>query len=163
MCRCQSIADLSRVVSFFAFVGPGRGASAVFGLRGPGLLIGGLGAHDEPDACSVEVMGASTMGFKDDESAMVASVPTGVDTVTDSVSGAIDAVVETVSSSRKEGSFHKGHFFASGESSGTSTTSLESGPSSAREQGEGVGELDAHHILASESILPLYFDHSGLL
>jgi len=82
MCRCQSIADLSRVVSFFALVGPGSGASAVFGFRGPGLLMGGLGTHDEPDdACDVVVVEACTTGFEDGESAEVPFVSAGVGVV----------------------------------------------------------------------------------
>ena len=132
MCRSQSIADLSRVVSFFALVGPGSGASAVFGFRGPGLLMGGLGTHDEPDTCDVEVVEACAMGFEGDESAEIVFVSAGVGVVwACSVKGGIDsdAFVETpvVSSSCKVGSFHKGHFVASGEPSGTSITSLQVG------------------------------------
>jgi hypothetical protein len=128
MCRCQSIADLSRVVSFFALVGPGRGARAVFGLRGPGLFVGGLETPDGPKPDDVEVAEVSTMGFEDGEVVDPIPIGPGVGVIwACSVKVAIvGAVVETFtfSSDCTAGPFHKGHFFASVESSGTSITFL---------------------------------------
>jgi len=113
-------------VSFFALVRPGRGASAVFGLRGPGLFVGGLEMLAGPEiGDDKEVV---VMGFEDDEGDGVVSV--GPDVVVPwacSVKGVIDgSIVETsaFSSEFTAGSFHRGHFFASVESSGTSITSL---------------------------------------
>jgi hypothetical protein len=96
------MADLSRVDSFFAFweVELGRSGSEVRDLRGPGRLPATLGA---PVGWEIEAAEEdSTLGSG------VAVDDSGVDTRSPSFGGGRQ----------------RGHFLASGESSGTSTTSL---------------------------------------
>lgn len=98
------------MVSFLAFPGPGKAARVVLGLRGPGLLAGGFGTGFEAPAT-----GAGTT----ETAASVLAGDLGLgDTGRGSrATGCSDGSPEFVS-------FHRGHFFASGELSGTSTTSL---------------------------------------
>src|SRR5258708_37384223 len=92
--------DLSRVVSFFAVIEdrPGSSGRRVLGFRGPGRLpAGGL------DGFSA---GGALLGWFSEDGGGTGSSDVGAEA--------------SVSSSE----CHNGHFLASGESSGTSTTSL---------------------------------------
>ena len=93
------MADLSSVVSFFAFAAPrpGSSTSCVLGFRGPGRFpVEGVGAAGVDDAVLSTVVVVGSAAELD-----------------------ADADCDVSSCGR-----HIGHFFASGESSGTSTTSL---------------------------------------
>jgi hypothetical protein len=105
---------LSSVESFFVLEEPGRGAKDVFGLRGPGFRTGGfVDAEVDVDFNDIAEFGVCV----GDEDGLDESV-TGIDGAGMETSGgaSLDDSVR--------GSFHKGHFFASGEFSRTSTTSL---------------------------------------
>ena len=107
-CAFQSSADISNVVSFFPFWEPADGGSAscTFGLRRPGRLAGVCVGTTEVDAASAAA--AATSG--------------GVSSV-DGV-GMPEPLSCGTGSSWPFGGFQRGHFLASAESSGTSTTSL---------------------------------------
>lgn len=100
--------DLSRVVSFFAVVEdrPGSSGRRVLVFRGPGRLPAGAGAGGLD---GLSVGGALLWWFSEDGGG----------------TGSSDVGAETSVSSSD---CHTGHFFASGESSGTSTTSVTFSP-----------------------------------
>ena len=96
--------DLSSVVSLFAFVAPrpGSSASRALGFRGPGRFpTGGV----VPAAAGVDAAVLSTPA----DATAGSSAALDVDTDGCEISSCVR---------------HNGHFLASGESSGTSTTSL---------------------------------------
>ena len=100
------MADLSSVVSFFAFWCPGSGASVVLGFRGPGRL-GAAGFEELVEAVGgVEVLATG-----------------GVDVDADRA-GSVFSVFAVNCIGGDGGELYRGHFFASTESSGTSVTSL---------------------------------------
>lgn len=102
---------MSSVVSFFVLEEPGRGVKDVFGLRGPGFRTGGF-VDVEVDAgiAEFDVRGGDEDGL---DEAVTGIEGVGMET---SEGASLDDSVR--------GSFKRGHFFASGESSRTSTTSL---------------------------------------
>jgi hypothetical protein len=97
----QSIADLSKVVSFFAFCEDGRAAKDVLGLRGPGRLPG------------------AGCGFEADGESKASELEAAAFRSTQSAEEVEDGPVFSCSGGR-----HSGHFLASGESSATSVISL---------------------------------------
>jgi hypothetical protein len=110
------MADLSNVVSFLGLLAPGKGARDILDFRGPGRLAAGLG---------------TVMGLVAVESDWVGSTETEEEPCRGLESSltfeAIASPSDTFAGSLP-GSLNKGHFFASGESSGTSTISLVRGP-----------------------------------
>jgi len=102
VCAFQSSADFSRVVSFLPLreSADGRSASCTLGLRRPGRLATG---------CALAVEGDDVVGKSAGDGVVVLELSSGV-----------------AAASEFSGGFQRGHFFASVESSGTSTISLSS-------------------------------------
>ena len=105
-CAFQSSADFSRVVSFFPFRESADGSSAswTFGFRRPGRLA--------TTGCALAAEGDDAMG-KSAGDGVAAVLP-------------VESSSGVAAASKFSGGFQRGHFFASVESSGTSTISLSS-------------------------------------
>jgi hypothetical protein len=107
-CASQSSADFSKVESFFPFreAADGSSANCNFGLRRPGRLLVPVGG------------GCVAVATEDDDDAAADG--------NSSVDGAAmpRRLLDVAASSWPSGGFHRGHFLASFESSGTSTISL---------------------------------------
>lgn len=111
-CARQSIADLSSVVIFLACDALGIEGSAVRGFRGPGRFTTGV---------DVAVVGAVGLGSRAGGSAELS--PLSLSSSCPFSEEGVDAGAD--SDVRRGCDDQRGHFFASSESSGTSTTSLE--------------------------------------
>jgi len=112
-CARHSIADLSSVVIFLACDALGIKGSAVRDFRGPGRFAPGVGVVVTGGGAGLGSVGGG---------AALSPVPS-----TSPLSGiGVAAAAGTASDVARGGGDQRGHFFASSESSGTSTTSLRS-------------------------------------
>ena len=130
------MADLSNVVSFLAFCEPGRGASWIVDLRGPGRF--------------------AVLGLEDEASVWLGTPAVGETVVVSFDDVSLGAVEEesTVSFCVGSGSSRaqSGHFFASSEFSGTSVTSLRTDllASTLTKMGKNDEKRSLHDVFAGE-------------
>ena len=144
------MADLSNVVSFFAFEEPGVGSdeSESLDFRGPGRRAVGL--------ISAAKSSFGEDAIEDDTAAAMAGVdPAGEgDVAAVSVWALVEAEEDNC------GSLYNGHFFASSQSSGTSFSSLNNLCLHMSDLSTLVHEVaNSHNILPREAILFLNLYH----